>query len=167
MLETALRLGEITGAHEKLVGEASRREAELRAALDDALQRGVDEELVCRRKRNKLESELQEAMARYDERMLEMSERIAELRGKYEAERAEFEELREYFDMMDKDKAIEDEEEAVIAAQKKIEDEKHRHVEKLIMRIQAVYRGRVARAAVVDKGKGKKGKKGKGKKGKK
>ena len=49
----------------------------------------------------------------------------------------------------------------------KIEDEKHRHVEKLIMRIQAVYRGRVARAAVVDKGKGKKGKKGKGKKGKK
>ena len=165
--ETALRLGEITGAHEKLVGEASRREGELRAALDDALQRGVDEELVCRRKRNKLESELQEAMARYDERMLEMSERIAELRGKYEAERAEFEELREYFDMMDKDKAIEDEEEAVIAAQKKIEDEKHRHVEKLIMRIQAVYRGRVARAAVVDKGKGKKGKKGKGKKGKK
>jgi hypothetical protein len=165
--ETTKKLGAIADDHAALVGAGTKLEGELKGKLSAALEDGVNEELVCRRKRNKLELELQESMARYDERMLEMSTKIADLTSKYEVERSEFEELREYFDMMDKDKAIEDEEEAVIAAQKKIEDEKHRHVEKLIMRIQAVYRGRVARAAVVDKGKGKKGKKGKGKKGKK
>ena len=166
--ETRARLAAISGDHEKLVEEASKKEGTLKATLDEALQRGIDEELVCRRKRNKLEVELQEAMAKYDERMMDMATKIQDLQAKYEVEKSEFEELREYFDMMDKDKAIEDEEEAVIAAQKKIEDEKQRHIEKLIMRVQAVYRGRVARATAAERGtkKGKKGK-GKGKKGRK
>ena len=162
-------MGAIASDHDRLVGEGTRRETVLETKLSEALRVGIDEELICRRKRNKLETELQESMARYDERMMEMSEKIAELTSKYEVERAEFEELREYFDMMDKDKAIEDEEEAVIAAQKEVEDEKQRHIEKLIMRVQAVYRGRVARVAFTD-GKGRtkgKGKKGKGKKGRK
>lgn len=164
--ETRVKLDAITGEHAKLVEVGSKLEGDLEAKLAEALQRGIDEELVCRRKRNKLELELQESMARYDERMMDMSTKINELQAKYEVERKEFEELREYFDMMDKDKAIEDEEEAVIAAKKEVEDEKQRHLEKLIMRVQAVYRGRVERRQFVE-GKGRnKGKKGKGKKGK-
>ena len=54
-------------------------------------------------------------MEAYDEKMAELTVQIDELREKYDVEKAEYDELNEYFDMIDKDKAIEEEEEKVLS----------------------------------------------------
>ena len=98
-------------AHAEVQNEQGAKEVDLAAKYQQDVTDGVDEVYVCRRRRNKLEAELGESIAKYDAGMSELQAQIKELRATYDVEKKEFEELREYFDMVDRDQEIADAEE--------------------------------------------------------
>ena len=160
--ETNTERGQNLEAHEQKVKQYEEELTKLKEKQEaQSSEQGSNEE-NARKKKTKLETEVTNLIAKYDETMKKKQEDIDNIKADYDKELERLAELTVFFNKVDADKANEAEEEA------RIEQERMRlrasldRLAKAAARIQALCRGVLTRAAA-KKGKGKK----KGKKGKK
>ena len=166
--ESLAKIQELNLQHEEVCKAQALVISEREAKLADEMQAQADEALLWRRRKNKVEAELRSTIEKYDVNMLAIQAQVDELQTKYDVEMKEYAELADYYSVIDQDLAIEAEEERLIKEKSAVADEQRAKLERGVAKIQALFRGRRARAGGGKKGKGgkKKGgkKKGKGKK---
>ncbi|KAL7834240.1 hypothetical protein SRHO_G00284870 [Serrasalmus rhombeus] len=139
---------------------------QLRVQLNNLITEHKEAELALRKKKYKLETEIENWIQKYDTDMGEKQTELEEMTVIYEEEKAELRELQEHYAVLELEYS-QVMEERRIAQEKKEEEEREREVKShAVVIIQAFWRGHCVRKVMKAKVKSKKAKKGKGKKGK-
>ncbi|XP_043924382.1 dynein regulatory complex protein 10 [Protopterus annectens] len=136
---------------------------QLRTQLNNLIVEHRELELVLRKKKFKIETEIENWIQKYDADLGEKQEELEQLDAIYKEEKAQLSELQEQYDVMEQEykQIMEDRR---IAQQKKEEAERElANMTRAAIFIQAFWRGYKVRKMLKGKKKGKKGKKGKGK----
>ncbi|KAL7838868.1 hypothetical protein AOLI_G00272720 [Acnodon oligacanthus] len=150
------------GKQTRLQQEAS----QLRVQLNNLITEHKEAELALRKKKYKLETEIENWIQKYDTDMGEKQTELEEMTAIYEEEKAELRELQEHFAVLELEYS-QIMEERRIAQEQREEEEREREVKShAAVIIQAFWRGHCVRKVMKAKAKSKKAKKGKGKKGK-
>ncbi|XP_072550447.1 dynein regulatory complex protein 10 isoform X2 [Salminus brasiliensis] len=136
---------------------------QLKVQLSNLIAQHREAELTLRKKKYKVETEIQNWIQKYDAEMGEKQTELEELTQIYEEEKAELRELQEHYAVLELEYS-QIMEERRIAQERKEEEEREREVQShAAIIIQAFWRGSCVRKAMKAKTKGKKAKKGKGK----
>ncbi|XP_036435933.1 dynein regulatory complex protein 10 [Colossoma macropomum] len=141
---------------------------QLRVQLNNLITEHKEAELALRKKKYKLETEIENWIQKYDTDMGEKQTELEEMTVIYEEEKAELRDLQEHYAVLELEYS-QIMEERRIAQEQREEEEKEREVKsQAAVIIQAFWRGYCVRKVMKakTKSKSKKAKKGKGKKGK-
>ncbi|KAJ1092404.1 hypothetical protein NDU88_005514 [Pleurodeles waltl] len=139
-----------------------------RAQLNSEIAEHKEIEMALRKKKYKVETEIENWIQKFDSEMGEKQTELEELEAVYEEEEAQHEELKEKMALLEKE-YLQIVEERRLAQEKKEAEEKELAIlTRAATLIQAIWKGYLVRKLLgpKKKKKGKKGKKGKGKKGK-
>ncbi|KAL6463082.1 hypothetical protein MHYP_G00274730 [Metynnis hypsauchen] len=139
---------------------------QLRVQLNNLITEHKEAELALRKKKYKLETEIENWIQKYDTDMGEKQTELEEMTVIYEEEKAELRELQEHYAVLELEYS-QIMEERRIAQEQREEEEREREVKShAAVIVQAFWRGHCVRKVMKAKVKSKKAKKGKGKKGK-
>ncbi|KAJ8414049.1 hypothetical protein AAFF_G00066470 [Aldrovandia affinis] len=139
---------------------------QLRAQLANLITENRDVELTLRRRNNKVESEIENWIQKYDADMGEKQVELEEVSVLYTQETEELMELEEHYAVLELEFSQIMEEKRLAQEHKEKEEREQVVKDQNAVVIQAYWRGFKVRKAMKGKNKGKKGKKGKGKKAK-
>ncbi|XP_029427713.1 dynein regulatory complex protein 10 [Rhinatrema bivittatum] len=140
---------------------------QLRTQINTEITEHREVELSLRKRKYKIETEIENWIQKYDTDMGEKQEELEQLEAVYAEEKAELKEFQEKRELLEQE-YLQVKEEREIAQKKKEEAEREMAtMSRAATLIQALWRGYLVRRVLRGKRKGKKGKKGKGKKGKK
>nr|XP_020662735.1 IQ domain-containing protein D [Pogona vitticeps]XP_020662736.1 IQ domain-containing protein D [Pogona vitticeps] len=134
---------------------------QLRAQLNALITEDRESELALRKKKYKVEMEIENWVQKYDMEMLEKQEEIEEIEAAYMVEKEQLEELREKFALLDQEYSQIKEERRVKQEQKEKAEKELAILVRAATLIQAMWKGYLVRSLLRTKRK----KKGKGKKG--
>ncbi|XP_030648166.1 dynein regulatory complex protein 10 [Chanos chanos] len=140
--------------------------SQLRVQLNNLITENREVEMALRKRKYKVETEIENWIQKYDADMGEKQAELEDLTQVYEEEKAELQELQEHYAVLELEYS-QIMEERRIAQERKEEEEREREVKsRAATLIQAYWRGFRVRTSTRGKAKSKKGKKGKGKKNK-
>jgi len=160
----------VTKARDEHDRKSNELEEEIRAmtlSLEEDGAKNRDTETALRKKKEKIEAEVNELKAKYEKDVQDLKDQIEDVKQKMAKEKEELRVLEEHFAKVDANEARKTNEEALLDAFRA----KVRHAERVLeqhaTRIQKVVRGKQLRAFIRQLMSKKKGKKGGGKGGKK
>ncbi|XP_067087650.1 dynein regulatory complex protein 10 [Osmerus mordax] len=150
-------------------GKQSRMQQEanqLRVQLNNLIAENREVETTLRKKKYKVETEIENWIQKYDADMGEKQLELEDMMGVFEEEKEELRQLEEAYAVLEVEFS-QIQEERRLAEERREEDRRLLELKsQAATLIQAMWRGHRVRKAMKGKGKAKKGKKGKGKKGK-
>ncbi|KAK1156643.1 dynein regulatory complex protein 10 isoform X1 [Acipenser oxyrinchus oxyrinchus] len=156
-------------ASEVKCGKLQQEITQLRSQLNNLITENCESELALRKRKYKVETEIENWIQKYDADMGEKQVELEQLHAVYTEEQGELKELEEHFAVLDQEYSQIMEERHLAQVKKEQEERELILMIRVTTRIQALWKGYKVRKMMKSKKKGKKGKgkKGKGKKGKK
>eukprot|EP00164_Ancoracysta_twista_P002632 GFYU01003504.1.p1 GENE.GFYU01003504.1~~GFYU01003504.1.p1 ORF type:complete len:368 (-),score=113.90 GFYU01003504.1:25-1128(-) len=154
---------DVTQSHDETTASLQRTLAELETHLHETSTTNAEESINLRRKRNKLETEVENWISKYDGDLQEKTVEYDKISEAYNEELKQIQFYEEHFEQV---RIQKEEEERKAEEERRIREEeeaKMRILHDAATRIQAIFRGHKTRKDMKNS-KGKKGKKGKGKK---
>jgi len=161
-LETVQRemgdaVGKATTDHEIKMRQLQDQVGGLQRTVAETIEKNREEEQRLRKDKGRAEHALNAKIAQYDADMSAKNNTLKELNALLEAETAEFAQLREHLDKTDADTKLREEEEFILDAVKRRRAFGDAIVNRYVIRIQALVRGKIGRNIVAKlrpKGKG-------------
>ncbi|RXM98193.1 IQ domain-containing protein D [Acipenser ruthenus] len=156
-------------ASEVKCGKLQQEITQLRSQLNNLITENCESELALRKRKYKVETEIENWIQKYDADMGEKQVELEQLHAVYTEEQGELKELEEHFAVLDQEYSQIMEERRLAREKKEQEERELVLMIRAATLIQALWKGYKVRKMMKSKKKGKKGKgkKGKGKKGKK
>ncbi|XP_053136343.1 dynein regulatory complex protein 10 [Hemicordylus capensis] len=152
--------GELRGSQAKCA-KLQQELQQLRAQLSTLITEDRDSELGLRKKKYKVEMEIENWVQKYDAEMIEKQDEYEEIDAVYVVEKAQLAELRERFELLDQEYSQIKEERRVKREQKEKAEKELAILVRAATLIQALWKGYLVRSLL----RGKRKKKGRGKRG--